>query len=271
MDIDVDLEVLYSLKEAINKTSKSIIDIGKSIDAYLQGTIDRLQKTIDYFQERLDIAQREVDKAKEDLHKAECAYDSCLRSQRKVKDEDGHTYYTPSCSFQRARVNVCRKAVQQAENVRDVWQKKVDAAEHIKYECTREIDKYNDPGGLTHSPGGRQILLNLAEDHSNKATTSLDNTIDALGDILSFSFETGESVTPIDSTSVNGTNDIEYTEEMYTSKREKFEEGKRKVDELIEKKYGDTSKPNVFQICPNCGKFLYINCMCGRGQRERER
>lgn len=267
--IDVDIDTLYSLKGAINRFSNDMTEIGKSIDTYLQGTIDRLQKTLDYFQERLDIAQREVDKAKEELHRAECAYDSCLRSQRRVEDEDGHTYYTPSCSIQGARVNVCRKAVQQAESVRDVWQKKVDAAERIKYECTREIDRYNDPGGFTHSPGGRQILLNLAEDHSNKATTSLDNTIDALGDILSFSFETGESVTSTESTSVNGTNDIEYTEEMYTSKREKFEEGKRKVDELIEEKYEDTSKPNVFQICPNCRKYLYINCICGRGQRER--
>lgn len=271
MDIDVDIDVLYSLKGAINKTSKDLIDIGKSIDAYLQGTIDRLQKTLDYFQERLDIAQREVDKAKEELHRAECTYESCLRSQRKVEDEDGHTYYTPSCSFQGARVNVCKKAVLQAEKVRDVWRQNVDAAERIKSDCVREIDRYNDPGGFFHSPGGRQILLNLAEDHSNKATSSLDNTISAVEDILSFSFETGESVTPTESTSVNGMSDIEYSEEMYTSKREKFEEGKKKVDELIEKKYGDTTQPNVYEICPYCRKFKYIDCICERGQRERER
>ena len=269
--IDVDIDALYSLKGAINRFSNDITEIGKSIDTYLQGTIDSLQKTLDYFQERLDIAQREVDKAKEELYRAECAYESCLRSQRPVEDEDGHTYYTPSCSFQGARVNVCRKAVQQAENVRDVWQKKVDAAERIKSDCVREIDRYNDPGGFLHSPGGRQILLNLAEDHSNKAISSLDNTINALEDILSFSFETGESVTSTESTSVNEMNDIEYSDEMYTSKGDKFKEGKRKVDELIEEKYGDTSKPNVFQICPNCGKFKYVDCICERGQRERER
>ena len=61
--IDVDINALYSLKEAINRTSKNLNDIGESIDSYLHNTIERLQKTIDYFQERLNVAQREVDKA----------------------------------------------------------------------------------------------------------------------------------------------------------------------------------------------------------------
>ena len=268
--IDVVIDALYNLKGAINRFSNDITEIGKSIDDYLQSTIARLQKTLEYFQGRLDIAQREVDKANEDLYRAECAYESCLRSQRKVEDEDGHIYYTPSCSFQGARVNVCRNAVQQAEIVKDIWQQKVDAAVRIKSDCVREIDRYNDPGGFVHYPGGRQILLNLAKDHSNKATSLLEKTISAVKDILSFSFETGESVTSTESTSVNGMSD-EYSEEMYTSKREKFEEGKKKVEELIEKKYGDTTQPNIYEICPICKKFKYINCICGRGQRERER
>ena len=32
--------------------------------------------------------------------------------------------------------------------------------------------------------------------------------------------------------------------------------------EQIEEKYGNTTEPNIFEICPKCGKFKYINCTC---------
>lgn len=269
--IDVDINALYSLKGAINRTSKDLIDIGKSIDTYLHDTIERLQKKIDYFQERLNVAQREVDKAQDDLYKAECAYNCCLRSQREKKDEDGHTYYVPSCSFQGARVNLCRKAVQQAEKIRDVWKQKVEAAERIRNDCEREIDRYNDPGGFTHPSGGKSILIYLAEDHSNTASSKLEDTINAIQDIQSFSFETGESsYTPVPDV-MNEMQNTEYIEEVYVNKREQFEEGKRRVEELMNEKYGGTTQPNIYEICPFCKKFKYLNCICGRGQHERER
>lgn len=258
--INVDINALYSLKGVINRTSKNLIEIGKSIDSYLHDIIERLQKTIDYFQERLNIAQREVDKAQDDLYKAECAYNSCLRSQREKKDEDGRTYYVPSCSFQGARVNLCRKALQQAENTRDTWKQKVEAAERIKNDCAREIDRYNDPGGFTHPSGGKGILTYLAENHSPKASSNLEDKINAVQDILSFSFETGES---------SHTSSFEVMNEMQDRKREKFEEGKRKLDERIDKL--NEKRSIIFEICPDCKKFKHINCICGRGQRERER
>ncbi len=267
--IDVDLDALYSLKGAINRASNDLKDIGKSIDAYLKGSIDRLQRTISYFQERLNVAQREVDKAQDDLYRAESAYNSCLRSQRQKTDEDGRTYYVPSCSFQGARVNVCRMAVQKAEKVRDAWKQKVDAAKKIKSDCEREIDRYNDLGGPFHSPGGKGVLLYLAENHSNAATSKLDDNINAVEDILSFSFETGES----DTTStrdgfIDGINIEQLEDEYNAEKREKFEEAKAKVEELMKEKYDKTSQPNVWQICPGCGKFRFINCECSN-QRER--
>ena len=269
--IDVDIDALYSLKGAINKASMDLIDIGKSIDSYLNDTIERLQKTIAYFQERLNVAQREVDKAQDDLYKAESAYDSCLRSQREKKDEDGHIYYVPSCSFQGARVNLCRKAVLQAEKVRDAWKQKVDAAEQIKSDCEREIDRYNFPGGLTHPSGGNGILIYLAKEHSNTASSKLEDTISVVQDIQSFSFETGESVTSSVPEIMYDMQNTEYIEEVYDSKREKFEKGKRRVEELMNEKYGDTTQPNIYEICPFCNKFRHVNCSCERGQHERER
>lgn len=267
--IDVDIDALYSLKGAINRVSEDLIDIGKSIDAYLHDTTEHQRKTIAYFQEKLNIAQREVDKAQDDLCKAECAYNNCLRSQQEKKDEDGRTYYVPSCSLQGARVNLCKKAVQQAEKVRDVWKQKVEAAERIKSDCDREIDKYNDLGGYTHPPGGKGILIYLANDHSNTASSKLEDTINAVKDIQSFSFETGESsYTPTPDVMYEMQN-TEYIEDVHDSKREKFEEGKRRVEELMNEKYGDTTQPNIYEICPFCKKFKYLNCICGRGQHER--
>lgn len=270
--IDVDIDALYSLKGAIDRASNGLTDIGKSIDSYLHDTMNRLQKTVARFQERLNIAQREVDKAQDDLYKAECAYNSCLRSQREKKDEDGHTYYVPSCSFQGARVNLCRKAVQQAEKIRDAWKQKVDAAERIMNDCVREIDRYNDPGGFTHPSGGKGILIYLAEDHSNTASSKLEDTINAVQGILSFSFETGESTcTSVPDVMYEMQNTENVEDEVYDSKREKFEEGKRRVEELMNEKYGNATQPNIYEICPRCGKFKNINCICGRGQHERER
>lgn len=43
--IDVDIDALYNLKGAINRASEDLTDIGQSIDAYLQDTIERLRKT----------------------------------------------------------------------------------------------------------------------------------------------------------------------------------------------------------------------------------
>lgn len=269
--IDVDINALYSLKGAINRASTDLIDIGKSIDSYLHNTIERLQKTIAYFQEKLNAAQREVDKAQDALYKAESAYSSCLRSQREEEDENGHTYYVPSCSFQGAKVNICRKAVQQAEKVRDVWKQKLEAAERIKNDCEREIERYNNPGGLTHPSGGKGILIYLAEEHSNAASSKLEDTINAVQDIQSFSFETGESsYTPVPDV-MHDMQNTEYIEEVYDSKQEKFEAGKRRVEELMNEKYESTTQPNIYEICPFCKKFKYINCICGRGQHERER
>lgn len=267
--INVDINALYSLNGAINRTSKKLNDIGESIDSYLHNTIERLQKTIDYFQERLNVAQREVDKALKELYKAESDYSSCLRSQQEKKDEDGRTYYVPSCSFQGARVNLCRQAVQQTEKIRDVWKQKVEAAERIRNDCEREIDRYNDLGGLTHPSGGKGILTYLAEDHSNTASSKLEDTINAVQDILSYSFETGESsYTPVPDVMYEMQN-IEYIEKVYDNKREQFEEGKRKLDESIDKLNKERSC--IFEICPHCHKFKHAGCYCGRGQHERER
>lgn len=267
--INVDINALYSLNGAINRTSKNLNDIGESIDSYLHNTIERLQKAIDYFQERLNVTQREVDKAQANLYEAESAYNSCLRSQRKMKDEDGRIYYVPNCSFQAARVSLCRKAVQQAEKIRDVWKQKVEAAERIKNDCEREIDRYNDLGGLTHPSGGKGILTYLAEDHSNTASSKLEDTINAVQDILSYSFETGESsYTPVPDVMYEMQNP-EYIEKVYDNKREQFEEGKRKLDERIDKLNKERS--SIFEICPHCHKYKYAGCYCGRGQHERER
>lgn len=267
--IDVDIDALYGLMGAINRASSDLIDIGGSIDDYLHDTIERLQKSISYFQERLNIAQRDVDKAQDDLYQAESAYNSCLRSQREMKDEDGRTYYVPNCSFQGSRVNLCRKVVQQAEKVRDAWKQKVEAAEQIRNDCEREIDRYNDPGGFTHPSGGRGILIYLAEDHSKTAVSKLEDTINAVQDIQSFSFETGERSCPPVPDVMYEIKNTEYVEDVYDCKREKFEEGKSRVEELINEKYGDTTQPNIYEICPFCKKFKHINCFCGRGQHER--
>lgn len=260
--IDVDINALYSLKGAINRTSKNLSNIGKLIDSYLHETLARLQKAIDYFQEKLNVAQREVDKAQTNLYEAESAYNSCLRSQREMKDDDGHIYYVPSCSFQAARVSLCRKAVQQAEKVRDAWKQKVEAAERIKNDCEREIDRYNDPGGFVHPSGGKGILIYLSETHSPKASSKLDDIINAVQDILSFSFETGER---------SYTSSSEVINEMQDRKREKFEEGKKKVEERIEELTNKDTTSSIFDICPHCHKFRHAGCLCERGQYERER
>ena len=262
--IDVDIMALHDLKGAIKRASEGMTDISQSVDSYLEETLEHMQRTIDFFRQKLEIAQREVDKAEAALSKAQAAYDACLRSQREVKDEDGRTRYVPSCAFEGGRVNLCRKAVEAAERVRDEWKKKVDAAERIKSDCKGEIDRYHEPGGFVTPPGGRKILLSLARDHSDRACAKLDETIAALQDIQSFSFETGESRTVQDRNEfTDGIDNIEQAENDYKAeKREKFEDAKERVDKQIEEKYGNTTEPNIFEICPKCGKFKYINCTC---------
>lgn len=219
----------------------------------------------------MNAAQREVDKAQDDLYGAENAYNNCLRSQRERTDEDGRVYYVPSCSLQGVKVNLCREALQQAEKVRDAWKQKADAAERIEKDCEREIDRYNDPGGFIHPSGGHGILARLAQDHSATASSKLEDTINAVRDIQSFSFETGESAAASTPELTDGMRNTGSIGELYESKREKFEEGKRRVEELMNEKYGDTAQPNIYEICPFCRKFKYLNCICGRGQNERER
>ena len=266
--VNVDIDALYSLKGAINRAAGSLIDVGESIDSYFHDTIGRLERTVAYFQEKLNQAQRELDKACEELYKAEDAYNNCISSQREKRDEDGNIYYVPSCSIQAGRVSLCRRIVQQAERVRDEWKRKVDEAERIKYDCQREIDRYNDPGGLTHSPGGKGILMNLANEHSKEACSKLDETINAVNDILSFSFVTGESSTST-SEYMDEMQNNEYKKEVDESIYEKFEAGKKRIEESINNQYNDTAQPNIYEICPLCKRFKYLNCICGRNQNER--
>lgn len=124
--IGVDIDALYRLKDAICNTSRDLEDVGQSIDSYLQGTIERLQRAVDFLRERLDEAQRRLDEAQEELSEAENDYKYCIDSQREKTDEDGKTYYVPSCSFKLGRVRLCEKAVEEAKRVRDEWEKKVE-------------------------------------------------------------------------------------------------------------------------------------------------
>lgn len=264
--IDVEIDALYRLKDTINQASGQIIDIGKSIDSHLQATLERLQRSVLYFRERLNIAQREVDKAQEAYFKADSALNSCIKSQRRKTDEDGYVYYVPSCTLEAGRAEICRVVLQKAEKIRDVWKQKVDAAERIKGDCEREINRYNQPGGFVAPAGGKYILLNLAQGHTEQASSKLTETINAVKNIQSFSFDTGEitqsSTLDVDNASHHSDN----MDDLYESKHEKFETGKRYVEELIDK---EESKHNLYEICPYCKKFKYLNCVCGRGQHER--
>lgn len=268
--IDVDIDALYRLKDAICNTSRDLEDVGQSIDSYLQGTIERLQRAVDFLRERLDEAQRRLDEAQEELSEAENDYKYCIDSQQEKTDEDGKTYYVPSCSFKLGRVRLCEKAVEEAKRVRNEWEKKVEDAERIKSDCEYEIERYNEMGGFIRPPGGKGVLYRLVHDHSDTASSKLDETIRALNDILTFSFETGESADSFDSFDPfdpsadreNSVDDVQVKED----KREQFE----KASELLKEKYDDTAKPNVFEICTGCGKFKYINCDCAR-QNQRER
>ena len=165
--IDVDIMALHDLKGAIKRASEGMTDISQSVDSYLEETLEHMQRTIDFFRQ-----------------KSQAAYDACLRSQREVKDEDGRTRYVPSCAFEGGLVNLCRKAVEAAERVRNEWKKKVDAAERIKSDCKGEIDRYHEPGGFVTPPGGREILLSLARDHSDRACAKLDETYDLLNSYM---------------------------------------------------------------------------------------
>lgn len=77
--------------------------------------------------------------------------------------------------------------------MRDEWEKKVEDAERIKSDCEYEIERYNEMGGFIRPPGGKGVLYRLVHDHSDTASSKLDETIRALNDILTFSFETEES------------------------------------------------------------------------------
>ncbi len=265
--IDVDIDALYLLKDAIRDTSGDLEDVDQSIDSYLQSTIERLQRVVDSLRERLDEAQRRLDEAQEDLSEAENDYSSCLMSQREKTDEDGNSYYDPDCSSECARVEWCEEAVEEAKRVRDEWEKKVEDAERIKSDCEYEIERYNEMGGFIRPPGGKGVLYRLVHDHSDTASSKLDETIRALNDILTFSFETGcsaDSFDPFDPSAdrENSVDDVQVKED----KRRKFE----KATELLKEKYDDTAAPNMFEICPICKKFKYINCDCAR-QNQRER
>ena len=265
--IDVDIDALYLLKDAIRDTSGDLEDVDQSIDSYLQSTIERLQRVVDSLRERLDEAQRRLDEAQEDLSEAENDYSSCLMSQREKTDEDGNSYYDPDCSSECARVEWCEEAVEEAKRVRDEWEKKVEDAERIKSDCEYEIERYNEMGGFIRPPGGKGVLYRLVHDHSDTASSKLDETIRALNDILTFSFETGcsaDSFDPFDPSAdrENSVDDVQVKED----KRRKFE----KATELLKEKYDDTAAPNMCEICPICKKFKYINCDCAR-QNQRER
>lgn len=269
--IDVDIAALFSLKNAIGRSSQELKDIGMSIDYWLSSTLDRLHATVVYFQRKLEEAQHKVVMAQNELCSAQRAYETCLRSQERSTDEDGRTCYTPSCSFQAARATICRKTLQQAEQERDVWKQKTDAALGIEEECRKEIDRYNFPGSIMLPCGGRRILSNLAGEHSEAACMNLDRTIGAVLDLQSFSFETGESApsAPFDAYG-DGIADDGLAEEDRNVKREKFEDATTKVEDLMKDKYAGSAQPDVFEICPRCGKFKYVNCTC-IPQNERER
>lgn len=269
--IDVDLNSLYELSTAIKQTSEDFKAIGNSINVHLQNTLERMQRTIDYFQSRLDEAQREVDRAMEDLRRAEADYERCLASQRYETDEDGNTYSVPSCAFQKGRVMVCTRAVEKAEQIRDKWQQIYDQAESIKRECEQEIERYNDPGGVFRPRGGRTILSDLANSHTETTSSKLDETIRAVNDILYFSFQTGFSSLPPSSDSfiAEMPSPEESDAEYNAGKAGKFKEAEEKVDELIKAKIDKTTPANIYEICPYCKKFKYINCICGRAENQR--
>ena len=236
-----DYKSLVRLKDALGVCGDSLLNLLHEVDNYLQ-------RMLRQFEEQRDCLKERLEEAKDRLQKAEEAYSNCLNSQREVEDEDGHTYITPSCDWQRGSVETARKLV-------DECQRKVDAAERIISDCKYELEKYKQRYAVLGPNGGEYLIEYLADRRTNEAINKLEEILEVV--VKEY---LGRAV-------IEETNP---SESMPSDKAQKFQKAVEKVKskQKAEAERNNIAEPDVALVCQYCKRPKAI-CRCGRSENER--
>ena len=256
----LDYTALVNLRDSLKRFSENI-------EAPL-GDIEReLNDILQMMRDKLQVLWEEKERAKQQLERAEAARRRCEASQR--YDEEDHSYH-PSCDLERS-------AERMAQARYDTACKRYEAADRIYKEVEYEVSNYLKPFGV--------ILKGGAADYLRKEGSNLDEADDKMGAILNMVEQIlGSKMSPNGSDTSPSEVNSRLTQEA-KEKKDKFIDATREVTIKIE----EQEKDDVYDVdvndekkrqeainefnrmkCPYCGRPLPI-CICGRGQRERER
>lgn len=250
------IQDLVDFKRDITSFGNTLQDISDQVDRYFTHLLESFRTTISFLEGKLQEAQARLDEANEKLYRAQQAYENCTRRQRWVKDEDGHSYLSPSCALEAGRVDHYSSIVRQREGVRDEWKRKVTEAQRIYSQCEAEIDKYNCMGGMLVPPGGRGFITYMATTLPEKSVSGLDLVLDKAKDILSLpmSIMSERSSAPTTVFEIPTPSSVEEDEDSVDLESQEANDATNQIDDI----YGQTTTPNLFELCPECGKPLII-------------
>ena len=256
----LDYTALVNLRDSLKVFS---VNIGAHLDDVERELNDILQMMRD----KIEILRQEMEHARERLERAEAARYRCEASQR--YDEENHCY-RPSCDLERAAERMAKAKYEEAK-------RRYETAERIYKDVDYEVSQYLKPFGAFLKGGAADYLRiegSRLEEADDKMMAILDIVEQILGSKMS---PEGSDTSP---TAVNS----KLTEEA-EEKKNKFIDATRDVSIKIE----EQEKDDVYSVdikdeekrqdainefnrnkCPYCGRPLKI-CICGRGQRERER
>lgn len=255
----LDYTALVNLRDSLKVFS---VNIGTHLDDVKRELNDILQMMRD----KLEVLRQEMEYARERLERAEAARYRCEASQR--YDEENHCY-RPSCDLERAAERMARAKYDEAK-------RRYEAAERIYKEVDYEVSQYLKP--FVFLKGGADDYLRIEGSRMEEADDKMRAILDTVEQII------GSKMSPEGSDSSPTAVNSKLTEEAEKKKGDfidatkdvsiKIEEQEKddvySVDIKDEKKRQDAINEFNRNKCPYCGRPLKI-CICGRGQRERER
>lgn len=154
------VSLLEDLNNEIEQSGKKMADIERGVSNYLDSVTADLDRQLDFLREKLEEAQQR-------LSQAEQAASSCHSSQIFVPELGG---YVPTCISEEMAVVAAQEEVAE-------WQHKYQEGQRIVNECQQEIADYNGVGG------GRELIMNMANNQTPKAIERLRDCINKLEDI----------------------------------------------------------------------------------------
>ncbi len=256
----LDYTALVNLRDSLKVFSENI---KQPLDDVKRELNDILQMMRD----KLEVLRQEMEHARERLERAEDARYRCEASQR--YDEENHCY-CPSCDLERAAERMAKAKYEEAR-------RRYEAAERIYKDVDYEVSQYLKPFG-TILKGGADDYLRIEGSRLNEADDKMMAILDIVEQILGSKMSPEGSDTSPSAVSSKLTKEaeekrdkfIDATKEVSVKIEEQKKEDVYSVDVKDEEKRQDAINEFNRNKCWYCGRPLKI-CICGRGQRERER